>query len=61
MTKQFRLVLSPLPDKSDPSGIRRLRRALKSLLRTYRLRCVDVVETAPSLELDNEEPKVSER
>ena len=61
MTKQFSLILTPLPDKTDPSGIRRLRRALKSLLRVHRLRCVDVSETAPPLDLDNEEPKVSQR
>lgn len=36
---RYTLTLRPLPDKSDPAGVRRLRAALKALLRSYRLRC----------------------
>jgi hypothetical protein len=34
------LTLQPLPEAEDPRGIRRIRAALKALLRSYRLRCV---------------------
>jgi len=36
----FVLTLRPVPDATDPDGIRRLRRALKCLLRSFGLRCV---------------------
>ena len=35
---KYILTLRVLPDTSDPNGIRRLRMALKTLLRAYRLR-----------------------
>lgn len=41
---EYKLTLRPLPDKSDPAGIRRLRRALKCLLRSFGLQCVDIRE-----------------
>ena len=34
----YTLTLKPMPDKSDPAGIRRLRWLLKAIGRTYRLR-----------------------
>ncbi len=61
MTHKFNITLEPLPDPSDPSGYRRLRQALKVLLRKFRLRCIDATERAEPLELDNEESKVSDR
>jgi len=36
---RYVLHLVPLPQADDPDGIRRLRLALKALLRSYRLRC----------------------
>lgn len=41
----FCLILRPLPDASDPDGIRRLRGFLKSALRQWRLRCVRAERT----------------
>lgn len=41
---QYQLTLRVLPDSSDPKGIRRLRMALKTLLRAYRLRTVYIRE-----------------
>jgi hypothetical protein len=38
----YQLELRPLPDKSDPQGIRRLRILLKRLLRSHRMRCVAI-------------------
>jgi len=38
----FIIELRPLADASDPDGTRRLRRALKYLLRVCGLRCVSV-------------------
>jgi hypothetical protein len=35
----YRVTLRPLSDETDPDGIRRLKRALKCLLRSFRLRC----------------------
>ena len=61
MTTEFNLTLRPTPDPSDPSGYRRLRKALKVLLRSFGLRCVDVTERAESLETDTEPGKVSDR
>lgn len=58
---EFNLRLQPLPDPSDPSGYRRLRKALKALLRTFRLRCVDATERAEPLEAEGEPGKVSDR
>ena len=40
----YQLTLRPLPDKTDPEGIRRLRRVLKHSLRSCRMRCVAAVE-----------------
>ena len=36
---RYTLVLRPMPDRSDPDGIRRLRAVLKCLLRSYGMRC----------------------
>lgn len=58
---EFTLTLEPLPDPSDPSGYRRLRKALKALLRSFGLRCVDATERADTLETDTEPGKVSDR
>jgi hypothetical protein len=41
---EFKLTLRPEPDRTDPQGIRRLRRALKCLLRSFGLRCTDIEE-----------------
>ena len=41
---EFKLTLRPEPDPSDPTGIRRLRRALKCLLRSSGLRVTDIRE-----------------
>jgi hypothetical protein len=38
----FTLTLRALPDPDDVPAVVRLRRVLKSLLRSYRFRCVDV-------------------
>ena len=38
----YQLTIRPLPDSSDPGGIRRLRRALKALVRSYGLRCTSI-------------------
>ena len=38
----YHLTLRPLPDPSDPEGVRRLRRGLKYLLRVCGLRCVNI-------------------
>jgi hypothetical protein len=49
---EFKLTLRPEPDQSDPTGIRRLRRALKCLLRSFGLRCIDIgeAESGPAQE-----------
>lgn len=39
----YLLTVRPLPDDSDPGGIRRLRRLLKAMVRSYGLRCVAIV------------------
>jgi hypothetical protein len=41
----YTLVLKPLNQADDPRGIRRLRAALKNLLRGYRLRVLSVHPT----------------
>jgi hypothetical protein len=61
MTTEYQLTLEPTPDPSDPTGLRRLRRALKCLLRSFGLRCTNITERAEELELDNEPGKVSDR
>ena len=61
MTTEYHLTLTPTPDPSDPSGLRRLRRALKALLRSYGLRCTAISERAEPLELDNEPSRISDR
>lgn len=61
MKPEFYLTLTPTPDPSDPTGLRRLRRALKALLRLYGLRCVEVSERAEPLETENEPSRVSDR
>jgi len=43
----FRLTLQPLPREFDPTGIVRLRRALKCLLRSFALRCTRVEPVRP--------------
>jgi hypothetical protein len=48
----IRLVLRPLPD-SVPGTVR-VRRALKTLLRCYRLKAVEVVEVPARLPVDGE-------
>jgi hypothetical protein len=45
----YLLTVTPLPDASDPKGIRRLRRLLKQLLRYDRLRVVSCIPS-PSAE-----------
>jgi hypothetical protein len=35
------------PDEAHDAGVRRIRRALKALLRSYRLRCVSVLPALP--------------
>jgi hypothetical protein len=57
----FYLTLKAEPNPSDPTGLRRLRRALKCLLRSFGLRCTNITERAEELELDNEPGKVSDR
>jgi hypothetical protein len=47
----FTLTLRPLPRRDDPGGIRRLRAALKSLLRSYGLR---VVSVKPDIETEGD-------
>ncbi len=42
----YQLTLRPLPNPADPTGIRRLRDALKRLLRQGQLRCIAVKEIA---------------
>jgi hypothetical protein len=41
---EYKLTIRPLQDKSDPAGIRRLRRAIKCLLRSFGLRVTDIRE-----------------
>jgi hypothetical protein len=43
----FWLVLQPLEDSTPP--IIRLRHALKSFLRSYKLRCIDLAQVWPEL------------
>jgi hypothetical protein len=43
-TEAYRVTLRPLPDESDPKGVRRLRLALKVLLRRFGLKCTSVEE-----------------
>ncbi len=38
----YTLTIRPMPDASDPGGIRRLRRALNALVRSYGLRCTSI-------------------
>ena len=56
---RFILTLQPVPDKTDPKGIRRLRRLLKLALRVCRLRCVNVVATDGAEETTNPVQTVS--
>ena len=49
---RFKLTLEAVPRHDDADGIRRLRAALKALLRSYGLRCVDVCE-APKPNAEN--------
>ena len=53
------LKLRPLPDATDPAGIRRLRRLLKAALRVYGLRCVGCVEVAEGEVTKTEKPHAS--
>jgi hypothetical protein len=52
---EFKITLRPEPDKSDPAGIRRLRRALKCLLRSFGLRCVDIQESGNESSQDGQQ------
>ena len=61
MTKQFSITLQAQPDPSDPSGYRRLRKALKVFLRSFGLRFTDVSERADTLETDDQPGRISER
>jgi hypothetical protein len=56
----YRLELSPLPDSSDSTGIRRLRAALKVLLRRFGLRCVWLTEGPPTNEHETNRPQTPE-
>ena len=47
--QRYTLTVTPLPDASDPKGVRRLRALLKRLLRSDRMRCVSCVPS-PSTE-----------
>jgi hypothetical protein len=38
------ITLRPLPQEDDPNGIRRIRAALKALVRGYRLQPTSIVE-----------------
>lgn len=51
----FVLTLRPTPRSDDPSGMKRLRSALKALLRCYSLRCVRI--DYPQDQADEGEPK----
>lgn len=51
---QFTITIRALPDRTDPDGTRRLRAALKCLLRSYRL---EVVECAPIKTPEAKEPQ----
>lgn len=56
---QFMLTVEPLPQGDDPDGTRRLRSALKRLLRSYGLRCVAVTTASPTDRVEammNQEP-----
>ena len=57
LRKTFKLTLEPLPDTSDSTGIRRLRAALKVLLRRYGLRCVWLAEAPQSDEQKPNRPE----
>lgn len=48
----YRLTLRPEPQTDDPRGIRRLRAAMKCLLRSFRLRCVDIEPCADLIEVE---------
>ena len=52
---RFKLTLEALPRPDDAGGIRRLRAALKTLLRSFDLRCVEVCE-APEQEAEKPGP-----
>jgi len=52
----FHLTFRPVPDRSDPKGIRRLRRLLKLALRACGLRCVGVVTSIDAAEKETTNP-----
>lgn len=56
----YRIDLRPMPDSTDPDGIRRLRRALKCLGRSFRLRCVRAEELKKLPNGDTCRPSMSE-
>lgn len=41
-TRTYTVVLRAVPQADDPQGLRRLRHALKALLRSFGLRCLSV-------------------
>jgi len=53
------LRLRPLPQADDPDGIRRLRAALKALLRSFGLRCV-AIDRVPEKDGQNDDQFASE-
>lgn len=48
--REYTLRLQPLPRSDDPQGIRRIRRALKWLLRSCGLRCTAISPNLPTEE-----------
>jgi hypothetical protein len=48
--KRYTLVIQPEMDHSDVDGIRRLRLALKRMLRSLGIRCLHIQEAAGSTE-----------
>ncbi|MGI8980467.1 MAG: hypothetical protein ACR2FY_14665 [Pirellulaceae bacterium] len=52
------LTVTPLPDDSDPGGIRRLRRLLKAMVRSWRLRCTAI---KPAVSTPEREPPAGGR
>ena len=51
----FLIQLEPVPDASAPPAEIRLRQALKTLLRTHKLRCVEVREIRDQRPADREQ------
>lgn len=60
MKKIYRIDVSPLEDSSDPEGVRRLRAALKAMLRRYGLRCIWLTEGPLVNERETNRPQTPE-